>query len=55
MESMLAVIALIAVASLAKGEAAAQGLTTLASDFARSDCELPVSHRTATLSCVYAD
>ena len=26
-----------------------------ASDFRRSDCELPVSHRTATLSCIYAD
>ena len=34
MESMLAVIALIAVASFAKGEAAAQGLTTQPQIFA---------------------
>ena len=49
MESMLAVLALIAVASFAKGEAAAQGLDHTATDFCRSNCELPVSHRSATL------
>ena len=41
MESMLAVIALIAVASFADGEAAAQGLTTQPIDFCRSNCKLP--------------
>lgn len=54
MESMLAVIALIAVASFAEGEAAAQGLKTQPQIFCRSDCKLPDSRRTAPFSGIYA-
>ena len=55
MESMLAILALIAVASFGKGEAAAQGLTTQPQIFCRSNCELPVSHRSATFTCIHTD
>ncbi len=55
MESMLAVIALIAVASFAKGEAAAQGLTTQPQIFAGAIANFLSSYRSATFTCIYTD
>lgn len=55
MESMLAILALIAVASFGKGEAAAQGLTTQPQIFAGAIAKLPVSTRFTTLTCVHTD
>ena len=54
MESMLAVIALIAVASFAKGEVAAQGLTTQPQIFAGAIANF-LSVIGLPLSCIYAD
>ena len=55
MESMLAVIGLIAVASFANGEAAAQGLTTQPQIFCRSYRKLPFCSRSASFTCIYTD
>ena len=55
MESMLAIIALIAVASFGQGEAAAQGLTTQPQIFAGGYCKLSFRDRFTTFPCVYTD
>ena len=55
MESMLAIIALIAVASFADGEAAAAGLTTQPQIFAGAICQLPDGGRTSVQPRVYPD
>ena len=47
MESMLAILALIAVASFGKGEAAAQGLTTqhrFSQELSQTSCQYSVYH-----------
>ena len=55
MESMLAIIALIAVASFAKGEDSSTGSDHTASDLRRSNCKLPGSDRFAAYSGIYPD
>ena len=54
MESMLAIIALIAVASFADGEAAASDLR-LSLRFSPGDCQLPDGGRTSVQPRVYPD
>ena len=53
MESMLAIIALIAVASFADGEAAAQGLTTQPQIFCRRDRKFSFRSWSAAFACIY--
>ena len=53
MESMLAIIALIAVASFADGEAAAQGLTTQPQIFAGAIANFLSVVGSAAFACIY--
>lgn len=55
MESMLAIIALIAVASFADGEAAAQGLTTQPQIFAGAIANFLSVIGLQAFTCIYTD